>query len=132
MPELDLDKTKKKNYLSFEKDLSFKIVDTHNNVITIEHNSHIKDKLNSVVAIEKKNIQNGDALYKSSLFCSLISILRYVKINEVNYIFTRDIMLPSEENGTMKFRESEVKVDFIEKINSRIDDHDFYKENRIN
>jgi hypothetical protein len=132
VPELDLDKTKKKNYLSFEKDLSFKIVDTHNNVITIEHNSHIKDKLNSVVAIEKKNIQNGDALYKSSLFCSLISILRYVKINEVNYIFTRDIMLPSEENGTMKFRESEVKVDFIEKINSRIDDHDFYKENRIN
>jgi hypothetical protein len=65
------------------------------------------------------------------LFCSLISLLRYVKINNINYIFSNEISFP-EDNGNMKFRESETKIHFIDKINSRIKGHDFYNYLRIN
>jgi hypothetical protein len=51
----------------------------------VEHNSHIADKIDSNERIEQKNIIKGKVLYKSSLFCSLVSLLRYVKINDIKY-----------------------------------------------
>jgi hypothetical protein len=128
MPDLDLDALKHKTYFKIpnEKAFSFKLVGIHNNVVTVEHNSHMVDKINSIIKLEKKASADKDVLYKSSLFCSLISILRYVKINKINYIFSKDVLLPDPKTGFLKFRESEIKVEFIDKINSRIDGHDFY------
>ncbi len=66
-------------------------------------------------------------LYKSALFCSLVSLLRYVKINDVSYRFTNEVVVPNDD-GFMNFREKDETVVFIDKIESRIPNHDWYKE----
>jgi hypothetical protein len=117
LPELDMEKVKQIEYIKFS-DVSFRIKRTDGNSIMVNHNSHIEDKLKSIQALEAKSAKKGKALYKSSMFCSLVAILRYVKINEVNYMFTDKCVIPSEDNK-MKFRESEVLVHFIDKIDSK-------------
>ena len=91
----------------------------------VDHNSHIADKLETIERIEKKNLDEGRALYKSALFCSLVSLLRYVKINEISYRFTANIMFPNSDNK-FNFREKEETIAFIDKIQSRIEGHDIY------
>jgi len=74
-------------------------------------------------------LKKGKSLYKSSLFCSLVSLLRYVKINDISYKFTRDIIVPNEQ-GKIIFEESEETIGFIDKIDSRIKNHDWYSSYR--
>ncbi len=129
MPRLDLNKIKNQPYLNIEK-VSFKILNLKDNYILVEHNSHIKDQLKSIEKLEnrhkKETGNSGKALYKSSLFCSLVSLLRYVKINDIAYRFTGQIVLPNND-GIVEFREKTETIHFIEKINSRIPNHDWYK-----
>ena len=124
LPLLDTSKVEFDSFLNIN-DVSFKVLTVNNNCIMVEHNSHIEDKLKSIEKLEKKNLEKGKSLYKSSLFCSLVSLLRYVKINDISYRFSGDVVVP-DETGFMKFRESDETVKFIEKIDSRIADMDWY------
>ena len=128
-PELDLERVNKMKYLKFQE-LTFKTSRIDGNVVMVGHNSHIEDKLKSLEALERKAVKKEKVLYKSSLFCSLVSILRYVKINDISYKFTSDILLPSAE-GKIMFREKEETVHFIDEIMSRIEDFDFYRRFRL-
>ena len=103
----------------------FNITHILNNCIMVEHNSHLLSQIQSIEALEKKNLANGKSLYKSSLFCSLVSLLRYIKINNVSYLLTNDYIAPNED-GTMKFQESNETIQFINKIESRIPNNDYY------
>jgi hypothetical protein len=124
LPLLDIKKVYGNSNLNIN-DVSFKVISTMDNCIMVEHNSHIEDKLKSIEKLEKKNLENGKSLYKSSLFCSLVSLLRYVKINDISYRFSAEVTVP-DESGFMKFRETEETVKFIEKIDSRISGTNWY------
>ncbi len=129
MPELDLTTLNNSSYFKIG-DLKFNIIQINKNQVLVEHNSNIAEKLESIEKIEKKNLEKGKSLYKSSLFCSLVSLLRYVKINNISYKFSHDIIVPDEQ-GKMSFEESNDTVQFIDKIESRISDHDWYGSYRL-
>lgn len=112
------------------EDLVFNIINLDNNEIMVEHNSHIADKINSNEKIEQKNLDNGIVLYKSSLFCSLVSLLRYIKINKISYKFLNDI-ISIEKSDEIKFVESTEKIKFIDQINSMIKNYDWYGKYKI-
>lgn len=67
--------------------MSFKVRRMHNNQIIISHNSNIEKMLERNDELEKKCLDSGNALYVSHLFCSFVSILRYVEINGIDYLF---------------------------------------------
>lgn len=129
LPELDISKVRVNRELQISG-LRFMVTYIQDNMITVEKNSQIKKQLDSLQSVEQKNAKKGKALYKSVLFCSLISLLRYVKINEINYIFSDKIMLP-DADGTMKFMESTAKVHFIDKLDTRKSGEDIYRHFRI-
>jgi hypothetical protein len=124
MPELNLSSLRSEGYCTFG-DLSFNVIQINNNQVLIEHNSNMADKLKSIEKLEMKNQANGKSLYKSSLFCSLVSLLRYVKINNISYKISNDIIVPNEQ-GQIDFEETTETIEFIDKIDSRIPDHDWY------
>ena len=124
LPRLDMKKLN--GAIKIEK-LVFKINNINGFNIMVDHNSHIEDKLKSIEKLEKKSMKDGKMLYKSVLFCSLVSLLRYVKINDVSYRFTNEVVVPNDD-GFMNFREKDETVVFIDKIESRIPHHDWYKE----
>lgn len=126
LPRLDMKKMSSQQKFKIEK-LTFKINNINGFNIMVDHNSHIEDKLKSIEKLEKKSMKDGKMLYKSALFCSLVSLLRYVKINDVSYRFTNDVVVPNDD-GFMNFREKDETVVFIDKIESRIPNHDWYKE----
>lgn len=123
LPELNIERLTSNVFKS--GDLQFNIIQINGNQILVEHNSNIADKLESIEKLEKKNLEQGKSLYKSSLFCSLVSLLRYVKINNVSYLFTSNVITHNMD-GYMKFSESEETVGFIDKIDSRIEGHNWY------
>jgi hypothetical protein len=124
LPRLDMKKLN--GAIKIEK-LVFKINNINGFNIMVDHNSHIEDKLKSIEKLEKKRMKDGKMLYKSVLFCSLVSLLRYVKINNVSYRFTNEVVVPNDD-GFMNFREKDETIVFIDKIESRIPHHDWYKE----
>ena len=76
--------------------IRFKVNSIHGNCVMVEKNSHVQKQLQNIEQLEIKHLQKiaqnqaaGDkpatnnALYISSLFCSLVSLLRYVSINSV-------------------------------------------------
>lgn len=67
--------------------LKFKVRQVIGNVIYVNHNSNMEQLLERNLKLEKKAKKKGTALYTSSMFCSFIAVLRYVKINEINYRF---------------------------------------------
>jgi hypothetical protein len=131
LPELDINKMKELSFLKFSE-ISFRVKRVDGKTVMIDHNSHIEDQLKSLESLEKKNADKGKSLYKSSLFCSFVSLLRYVKINDINYLFTDDYEVDMDDDKSMKFRESEAKIHFIDNIDSRIEGEDLYKEYRVN
>ena len=69
--------------------LSFKIRKIYDNVIIVSHNSNIEKMLERNETLEANAKEEGKGLYLSSLFCSFVSILRYVDINGINYMFPK-------------------------------------------
>lgn len=69
--------------------LKFKVPYINHNIYYVRHNSHIENLLNSAIKLEKEANNDGVCLYKTSLFCSFVSMLRYVKINNINYAFPK-------------------------------------------
>ncbi|AYV78949.1 MAG: hypothetical protein Edafosvirus57_2, partial [Edafosvirus sp.] len=125
LPELDIDKIRNNKVLELGTN-KFNLSQIDNKCILVEHNSHIANQLASLESLEKKSLEtDGRALYKSSLFCSLVSLLRYVKINNISYLITENCTVPSKDYN-MKFQESEETIYFVNKIDSRINNHDLY------
>ena len=68
-------------------------------------------------------MEKGKALYVSSLFCSFVSLLRYIKINQINYLFPQypktvdKINLQFNEN-IFEFKTGTVYIDFLDTIDS--------------
>lgn len=67
--------------------LKFKVRQMINNIIYVNHNSNIEQLLERNLKLEKSAKKKGKALYTSSMFCSFAAVLRYIKINEINYAF---------------------------------------------
>ncbi|KAJ6252440.1 a-type inclusion protein [Anaeramoeba flamelloides] len=103
----------------------FSVSDIDGNNIIINHNSNIKEKLDYIKELQENAKKEDIALYKSSMYCSLVSLLRYVKINKIPYLFCKDIKLP-KENTEMIFKEEQIKITFQDKLNSRIHDFNWY------
>ena len=68
---------------------------------------------------ERKNKKDMVALYKSSEFCSLISILRYVKIQKISYLMSPNVV-SADENNLFKFKELDETLSMIQSIPNRI------------
>jgi hypothetical protein len=69
--------------ISFE----IRLVRESDNQIVISHNSNIEKILEKNEELEKKSLVESKALYVSSMFCSFVSICRYVDINGIDYLF---------------------------------------------
>jgi len=95
--------------------IRFKINSIHGNCIMVEKNSHVQKQLRNIEQLEIRHLQKiaqqqaagGDqpatnnALYISSLFCSLVSLLRYVSINSVPYLVTDQPVVPSYQQAAV-------------------------------
>ena len=82
--------------------LSFKIRKTYDNIIIISHNSNIEKMLERNETLEVEAKGEGKGLYISSLFCSFVSILRYVDINGIDYLFPNINSIKFLENDDEK------------------------------
>jgi len=111
--------------------LTFKVRSMLNNIIYINHNSNIEKMLERNEQLEKDALDKGKALYISSLFCSFVSLLRYVKINGINYVFPQygpedvDAKLPLDGEEFV-FKTGRVKIDFIDVINTVYKQREWY------
>ena len=136
MPELNIKKIQEQldnygiNNFVIES-LSFNINWIDGKQIMVEHNSHIADKIDSNERIEQKNQSKGKVLYKSSLFCSLVSLLRYVKINQIAYRFTSDVVIPDKQTNSIDFTEVTEQIKFIDLIDTRESEHDWYGQYKL-
>lgn len=110
--------------------LKFDINKIIDNKVIIKHDSHKKELFENLNEIEK-NCQNEgkSGLYRSSLFCSLVSLLRYVCINDMLYEFSTDKLLP-DENGNIKFRNGQQKLVFIDKFVVQFENNKWYTDHR--
>jgi len=92
--------------------IRFKLNSIHGKCIMVEKNSHVQKQLRNIEQLEIRHLQKiaqqqaaGDkpatnnALYISSLFCSLVSLLRYVSINSVPYLVTDQPVVPSYQQA---------------------------------
>ena len=125
--------------------LSFKVRSKIDNKIYINHNSDIEKKLQRNEELEAKSLEQGKALYMSSLFCSFVSFLRYVKINNIDYIFPQygqpdvsetgecvdnnyELSLPVNSNGEFEFKTKSTKIDFIDKLEYMYKERTWYED----
>lgn len=103
--------------------LSFKVRNVVNNMIYINHGSNYEMQLERNEQLEKAALETSKALYISSLFCSFVSFLRYVKINSINYVFpqyhkeTDKVKLPFNDNH-FAFKSNIISIEFLDKIGS--------------
>ena len=96
--------------------LKFDINGLNDNKVVLKHNSHKKELLELLVNLEKEqNEQGKTGLYRSSFFCSLVSILRYVCINQIKYKFMSG-MLNTNENGEFVFTNGTHKLSFVDEV----------------
>jgi hypothetical protein len=78
--------------------ISFEVRRIIDNQIVISHNSNIEKMLERNEELEQKALDNSEALYVSHLFCSFVSILRYVEINGIDHIFPQLPIVEYDEN----------------------------------
>jgi hypothetical protein len=121
-------------YNENEGPLTFKVRSKIGNIIYINHNSNVEKMLERNQELEKVAQEKGKALYISSLFCSFVAVLRYVKINDINYIFPqysdadfdKGIKLPIVD-GNFTFKTGSVPINFIEAYNTKYEGTEWYK-----
>ena len=124
LPEFDIKKIPSKKKLEINR-FKCKINSIAENVIYIDHDSNNEEKLETLKKIEERNKEEGISLYTTSLFCSLVSVLRYIKVNKIGYLFTKDIVVPDEQ-GVIQFYDKVERLMFVDEICSRIRNYDWY------
>jgi len=98
---------------------NFKPKKINEKTIYIDKNYHFNESMKAKINVERKNLANNKAFYRSSEFCSLTSILRYIKIQNISYLLSSNVVLP-DENDTFKFRESSEKIKLIGNIDNKV------------
>ena len=130
-PELDLEKVGTGYMKIDDVDFSIKEVNKARKEVIIQQNSHNSERINALKKIEKRSLEeDGHALYKSNLFPSFVSVLRYVKINDIAYKFTGQKLIP-DEAGKIQFREKSEDIKFWKELKTRISDKNWYGQYRI-
>ena len=108
--------------------LSFKVRTMLDNMIYINHNSNLEQMLERNEQLEKQAKTQGNALYMSSLFCSFVAILRFVKINNINYSFPqKDNIYDLFEGDDIKLKNGIVKLTFLDAHNTIYDSDEWYE-----
>ncbi|VBB18249.1 hypothetical protein YASMINEVIRUS_712 [Yasminevirus sp. GU-2018] len=79
--------------------LSFKIRKMYDNIIIVSHNSNIEKMLERNEQLENSAKEDGQGLYISSLFCSFVSVLRYIDINGIDYVFPQLPKIDFRDSG---------------------------------
>ncbi|KAJ6254586.1 hypothetical protein M0813_12188 [Anaeramoeba flamelloides] len=133
MPHLDISLLKMHfSYNSFKNlvplainKFKFSVSSIDGNTIMINHNSNIKDKLDYIKELQENAKKEDVVLYKSTMYCSLVSLLRYVKINKIPYLFCNVAKLPDKDQ-IIQFKEEKTKVSFKDALNTRIHDFNWY------
>ena len=125
LPNLNIKLVSNKRILILDTDIKLDVKNVEGNIIIIEHNSSVKKELQKLQELEEINLRKGKFLYKSMLYCSLVSLLRYIKINNIPYKFTTKFMQPNND-GMLYFRESRVKLQFIKQLHHVQNNYDWY------
>ena len=92
----------------------------NNKTIYIDKTFHLNETMKAKINVERKNLANNKVFYRSSEFCSLTSILRYIKIQNISYLLSGNIVLP-DDNDFFKFREASEKIKMIGNIDNKIE-----------
>ena len=140
--------------------ISFEVRRIIDNQIIISHNSNIEKMLEKNEELEQNALDEAKALYVSNLFCSFVSILRYVEINGIDYIFpklkeiklddsveiTEDLLEPisatdlgfvdDNHKSRIKFQDRTLDIKFMPRFNTLYSDRSwfdqFYKSMLLN
>jgi hypothetical protein len=91
----------------------------NNKTIYIDKTFHLNETMKAKINVERKNLANNKVFYRSSEFCSLTSILRYIKIQNISYLLSSNIVLP-DDNDFFKFREGSEKIKMIVNIDNKV------------
>ena len=109
--------------------LKFKVRKVQDNMIYINHNSNMEQMLERNESLEAKAKTKGESLYTSILFCSFVAVLRYVKINNINYGFPKNDKLDDLfEDNKIKLKNGDVELSFINNQTSIYPTTDWYYE----
>ncbi|AYV83944.1 MAG: hypothetical protein Hyperionvirus14_33 [Hyperionvirus sp.] len=108
--------------------LKFKVRRCIKNIIYINHGSNYENQLERNETLEKEAMGAAKALYISSLFCSFVSVLRYVKINEIPYEFPQ--FAPSDliEADQCLMKNGNVTLNFLDRYETLYKEKDWYKQ----
>lgn len=107
--------------------LKFKVRQVIGNVVYVNHNSNIEQILKRNEKLEKKAKKHGTALYTSSLFCSFVAVLRYIKINNINYLFPiGDTINQMFDGNAIKLKNGAEKMSFFTEQKSIYKTTDWY------
>ena len=109
--------------------ISFEVRRVIDNQIVISHNSNIEKMLERNEELEQNALEDAKSLYVSHLFCSFVSILRYVEINGIDYFLPHLPIVEYDDDEEVTedsyVRVSGTDIGFVEGENkSRIRFHD--------
>ena len=105
------------NILQIEN-TNYIIINRDDKHLIIKHDSNNFKQIKRNIALENRANQNRIVLYTFSNYYSLVSLLRYIKINNISYIFGSSVFLP-DDNGVQKFLEKEETISFINEIKTK-------------
>ena len=121
-------KTVKQSNNENEGPLCFKVHMIRSNLIYINHNSNIESLMAKNNILEKKLKDDGKMLYKSYMFCSFVSILRYISINKMDYSFPGMIFEDEIfDKFEAVFKDNRVAIKFLEKFDTKFRDVIWYE-----
>jgi hypothetical protein len=108
--------------------LKFKVRKVDGNMIYINHNSNYEQMMNRNEELEKKAHDAGTSLYTSTLFCSFVAVLRYVRINDINYAFPQNDQLDELfDANKINLKNGKVDMSFLEKQTTVFTTKDWYE-----
>lgn len=111
--------------------LSFEVRSKIGNLIYISHGSNFEHTTERNNELEKQALKKGESLYLSSMFCSFVSLLRYIKINDIAYLFPKYedgiIQLPINDDAEFTFKNQKLKIYFIDAHHTLYITRDWYQ-----
>ena len=111
-------------------ELIFNQIYENKNIVYVDYGTIDRNETERIIELEKQAQENKKALYISPLFCSFVSFLRYVKINEINYIFPQFDDKKTEikfNDDSIVFKNNTIKFKFLDKLDVSYKNRIWYK-----